>query len=383
MAASKKKEPDPPRQLADLAAALKGAEPARLYVLRGEERYFREKAIALVRARAEALGWEVSSHATTDPDFDLSRLTGDLGGGSLFASARCVIVRDAGPLLTKDGKKDSAFVRAVLAFLDGTELDGCVVVAADSVRADSAIAKAAGRSGGVVVGCRRLWDSAPPWNPDPRRAELVLWLTALAREKGVRLTPEQAMYVAAATGNDLFALESQLDKIAVSGESALREVVGWDAAGSPYRVADSIVNGDVGRAASSIEALFRGGFQEKRGTRLVDDAALSNILLSSVVRQVRQSMAGALEARAGGDPAEGARKAGWRIPPTARGPFGEQVRRRPAAEWRRMLEDAAELELSARTGRPLDANDFCHLALRWRPRRAAGPARAPRATGSR
>ena len=40
MAARKKREPDPPRQLMELEASLKAAAPGRLYVVRGEERYY-------------------------------------------------------------------------------------------------------------------------------------------------------------------------------------------------------------------------------------------------------------------------------------------------------------------------------------------------------
>ena len=53
--------------------------------------------------------------------------------------------------------------------------------------------------------CRKLWDSPPPWDPDPRKSELALWVRARSGDLGVCLTPDDAAYVAAATGNDLAA----------------------------------------------------------------------------------------------------------------------------------------------------------------------------------
>ncbi len=366
MAARKKREPDPATQIEELRQALEGAEPEKLYLLRGDERYFRERGASIVRDRASELGYEVSVHATRDPDFDAGLLLGDLAGGSLFATARCVVVRDAGPLLKKQGKEHGPFVRAALAFLQ-SDAPGCLVVTADSVRADHALAKAAAEHG-RLLGCRRLYDSAPPWNPDPRQAELVQWFFRLARSRRVELSPDQALYVVAATGNDLFALEAQLAKIAAGGGESVRELVGWSAAGSPFEVAEAIAGGDVKRAVGGAHALFRGGFAERDGTRLVDGTGLSAILLSSLVRNVRQALAGAEALGRGGDPLEGALRAGWTLPPRARPAFDERVRARDPREWRGMLEDVAELEIASRSGKILGADDFCRLALRWRRR---------------
>ncbi|MFT5286089.1 MAG: DNA polymerase III delta subunit [Planctomycetota bacterium] len=367
MAAKKKREADPPRQIADLEGALRDSEPGRLYVLRGEERYFREAAIDLIRARSEAMGWEVSLHTglKTHPDYNLSLLLGDLSGGSLFSSARLVVVRDCAPLLKKEGSKDSAFVRAAKAFLASADASGCLVIGADTIRADNALAKAAPGAGGAMLSCRKLWDSAPQWNPDPRQAELVLWLVRRSRELKQPLTPDQAMFVAAATGNDLFALEAQLEKIAVSGGKALQEIVGWSASVSPFQVADDLVSGNTARAVSGVEALYRGGFREKDGKRLVDFTGLSSILLGTILGQIRQAVAGSRAARVGADPVEGAARGGWNMAPNRRADFAARVRSRSPEMWAQMLEDVTRLEYSVRTGTALDANDFCSLALRW------------------
>ena len=70
-------------------------------------------------------------------------------------------------------------------------------------------------------------------------------------------------------------LEDQIEKLRHSGGRGLREVVGWDAATTPWVVAEEIAAGDAPRALLGIETLFSGGFQEKSGRRLLDGVALA------------------------------------------------------------------------------------------------------------
>ena len=80
--------------------------------------------------------------------------------------------------------------------------EGMLVLSAEKLRADHPLAKE-GKERGVLVGCRRLYDSPPSWDPDPRKAELVQWCAARAKVMGVPLDLSEAAYVVAATGNQL------------------------------------------------------------------------------------------------------------------------------------------------------------------------------------
>ncbi|MEO2237011.1 MAG: hypothetical protein ABGW95_02035, partial [Candidatus Poseidoniia archaeon] len=82
--AKKKRDPHPEEELRDLAAALKKGDPARGYVLRGEERYFRDRASKMIIEKAVAQGHQLCRHDVQDPEFSLSRLLDDLTGGALF-----------------------------------------------------------------------------------------------------------------------------------------------------------------------------------------------------------------------------------------------------------------------------------------------------------
>ena len=76
-------------------------------------------------------------------------------------------------LLKTRSKEPTALTRAVKAFLASADIPGLVVLEAETLRADHAAVKAVVEAGGATLSCRKLWDSPPPWDPDPRKAELV------------------------------------------------------------------------------------------------------------------------------------------------------------------------------------------------------------------
>ncbi len=375
-----RREKGPAEILVELELELEHTAPRRAYVLRGEERYFRERALGCLCSKARALGWEVALHdaESGNPDFVLNRLVDDLGGGGgLFAPHRLIVVRNPEGLLASASGGESPFLVSARAFLGAGEAGGCLVVSAASLRADAALAKAVSSGGGSVLSFRRLWEGPPPWNPDPRRAELVQWLLSRARDQGLALSSEGAVYLCAAIGNDLFALEGELERLRSLPAADLRAIVEWRAASPPWAVAEDIVQGDLARSLAAVEALFRGGFQEK-GKRLVDAAALSAMTIASLGREVRRSLALAWALERGLDPEEAGERSGTK----GRGweSFVARTTRFPARVWRARLEDVADLERRAKSGVGVDANDFVALLLRWDS--TARHARAPVVKGS-
>ena len=371
-AARKAAEPAPPARLAELERTLAGNAPlARGYVVRGEERWFREAAIASIAEAASRGGLEIARHDTADPDFDLGRLVGDLGAPPMFAPARLVLVRGAGALLKSEEKK-SPFASAATAFLGSASVPGTLLVEAESLRIDSVLAKAVLATGGAVLSMRKLYDSPPPWerDPDPRRTELAQWLLARARERSLKLSPDEAAYVIAATGNDLGALDAALDELARRGAKGVRASVAWTGGASPFRLAEDLLRGDAAAGLAGIEALFRSGMQERDGARETKPEALVAVLLGSLRAKLRPTLAAARAAE-GGPPFD------FRGAPHARAEIEERRPLRTAAAWRGMLDDLAGLERRARTARPPEANDLAVLAVRWRREPDRIPARSP------
>ncbi len=375
---AKARDSEPWNELAVLEAALARGELARGYALRGEERYFRERALGCLRKKAESLGYELCLHEvereSESSDFRLARLVDDLSGGGLFAARRLVLVRNPGDLLKKVEGEESVLTRAALAFVKSTQDAGSLVLADASLRVDHVLVKAMLAVGGLAPSFRKLWENPPPWRPDPLQSELAQWVLRRAGELGLHLTGPQALYVSAATGNDLSALDDQLETLRASGGRELRESVVWTAGGTPWNVADQLLGGDLPRALSGIEALFLGGFQEKSGKRLLDPSALAIMLVSALQRGASTCLE--LSLPSAGAPT-GARAEGS---PAQREAAEARARRRPSADWRALLEEAAALERGLKSGAGLDANDFARLALRWaidaRPRASASGGQA-------
>ena len=359
---AKAKESEPWVELEALERELQAGKLLRGYALRGEERYFRERAIAKLRHAAEARGFELCAHEaereSEGGDFRLARLIDDLSGGGLFAAKRLVIVSNQGELLKKTDGEESALTRAALAFVRSPEDPGTLVLSDSSLRADHALVKAIVAAGGPAPAFRKLYESPPPWRPDPLQAELVLWTARRARELGLRLTNEQALYISAATGNDLPALDDQLETLRASGGRDLKASIRWTAGSTPWAVADHILAGELGRALNGIEALFQGGFQEKSGKRLLEPSALAIMLVSALQRGASGALA---LARGSGRAFAG--------PPQQRAAAEARARERSSTEWIAILTEAGTLERELKTGAGLDANDFVRFALRW----AKGP----------
>ena len=379
-AARKAPEEAPWKAGARILAKLEEGELSPVYVLRGEERYFRERISDAVAKAAATAGLEVCRHDVKHPEFRLARLLDDLEGSALFAAARCVIVQEVGPLTSKGSKAfSSSALELLLARMNHAD-GGTLVLASESLRADHALVKAARAQGGESVVCRRLWDGPPPRSHDPRDAELVRWLSGQAAASGIQLGPDEAVWLAQVTGNDLFALEQQLERLRERGPAGVRELVDWQAGASPYEVAEAIVLGQLQNAVRGVEALFRGGFEARGGARTVDGDALAKILLNALYGKLREALRGTILMQGGASVEEAAAACGVKKWPKAVASFRARLGARPAADWRKLLDEVAALERRQHTGTRLDAGDFALFALRWR-KRSAGRrgASAPRA----
>ena len=358
------REPDPRAELAQLKSAL-ASELPRGFVLRGAERYFRDRALREVKAGAKAAGLELCQHDAAGSEFELSRVLDDLLGGALFASRRCVVIENAEAQLLKD----SPLARGVLSFVTGDR--GTVVLASKSLRADNQAVKAIAKHGGAVLSFRKLYDAPPPWEKfgDPRRTELVAWVVGRARELGCELSPDQALLLSKRTGTELEAIDSALASIA-AGDGQELDVLGESsAAGSPFQVADDLVAGESGAAIAGIERLFRGGMKkEKDGTREQNRDALIAILMGTVRGRLREGLLVSEAMDRAGSFEGGLAALGMKLNPMVKRRLEEQVPARPPAVWRRMLEQALALERRSRSGADVDASDLASLALGWRRR---------------
>ncbi|MCC7011603.1 MAG: hypothetical protein IT454_03490 [Planctomycetes bacterium] len=368
------KEPDPRAEFAQFESELAGTNGlAAAYVLRGPERWFRDAALERLLERARAAEIEICRHDAKDAEFALQRVLDDLTSFAMFATTRLVVVHEPEALLKKSTNGDEAsFAKAVRSFVKGRR--GTLVLSADSLRSDSALVKELVAAGAKLHSFRKLYEKPPAWfkNPDPRSGELVEWLLSRARARSLPLTPDAALLLVHATGNELAALDDQLSALA-SGDAreALARLTSA-AAGSPAEVSDALLAGEVARAARAIETLFQGGMRkDKDGVRETKGEALVAITLGFLRPRVRAGLAAAQAIELGAQPEAAATEAGV-------APFDKTLRsaiaQRSPREWRAMLDDLLAIERRSRQGAEIDANEFVRLALRWS-RKAAARAR--------
>lgn len=343
---------------ADLARGLAAG-----YVLKCEEPWFGPRALALVLARARAAGQEICRHDTAEAGFRAAALLDDLCGSALFASARCVVVERPEELLRKQEGEDSPLTRHARAFLAGKR--GTLVLVASGLRADHALVKAVRAAGGELYAFRALWDSPAPWESDPTKSELVGWIGARARELGLRLSPDAALLLAKAKGNDLAALDGELANLLQAGPQAVA-ALSSDAAGSPRRLADLLADGDRPGALAEIERLWQGGFDRGRGAgRDTSSSGILAVLFGSLRGNLRQALVGSAALAAGADPKAAADAAGVPTWPKARASFAARVGARTSDQWLSMQREAQALERRSRGTAVVDANDLALFALRW------------------
>ncbi|MBM3991339.1 MAG: hypothetical protein FJ298_10090 [Planctomycetes bacterium] len=366
------KDADPRAEWSSLVTALRASKAlAVAYVLRGAERWFRDRAVDALIERSRALEHELCRHDAKDPEFKAQSLIDDLSSSAMFAALRLVIVSEPEALLKKSGGTESALARAIRGFV--ARRAGTVVLVGDGLRADLAIVKELQSSGGEMRSFRKLYERPPPWarSADPRSTELVEWLLARAREREVKLSTDQAVLLAHAQGNDLAALDDQLAAIAAGGSEVLARLSA-SAAGSPGDVCDALLAGETQRTVQAVETLFSGGMRrEKDGARETDQSALVAILLGYLRPKVRSGLAASELVRAGVSSEDAAAQVGiTAFDKTLRAAIASRV----PEQWRAMLDDLLAIERRSRRGGEVDASDFVRLALRWS-RKAAARAR--------
>jgi hypothetical protein len=182
------------------------------------------------------------------------------------------------------------------------------------------------------------------------------------------MSPDDCVYIAMATGNDLSAIDSQLEKVRVGGAGAVRESVQWQSGGTPWKAAEDLLGGNVPRGISSVESLYRGGFHSARdGKTEVNPAALGAILMGTMRSKSRQAAIASRAVSQGASISQAGQEANVKGKP-ALDSLSQMLQLRPAPAWEKLYRDVLELERRSRSGPEVDVNDFVALALRHSPK---------------
>lgn len=367
------REAHPQEVLDGLVAALGRGKLAPGYVVRGDELFYRNAALDLLRAKAREQGFEFAAHDARESGFEAARVLDDLLGGGLFAAGRLVVIQAPEDLLKKDsGGGERPVARAIAKFLGAGA--GTVVLAAEGLRADHATVKAIVAAGGSVLSFRKLYDKPAPWerDPDPRRTEVAAWTVARAKHHGVKLSSEGAALLVAALGADLCTLDGKLAEGRHAEGGKFLADLEAAAPVSPFDLAAALARGDLAVSLRDLEGLFRSGYKAKDGKLEVKADALREILFSGLRGHVRRGAAASAALAAGASAEDAQALAGvgaWQLRD-----FQTSLAARDAKAWRAMSADLLRLERKSRRGHEVDVNDLYLFALRWRRSKAGSRA---------
>ncbi|MBL8899203.1 MAG: hypothetical protein JNM84_16305 [Planctomycetes bacterium] len=350
--------------------------------------------LGALRDRVRADGQYVwTSYEPDDEAFDLDELCADLTSPSLFGETRFVCLADGTPLLEtttrRRGGSEAAkpFERALLHWAATPALGHRLYLALPNASSESTLVAALQEKLGeglLFLPLRGLYDTPPPWNPDPLQTELVRFLSEAARERKLQLGPNSRLDLAQRLGSDLGRLESELEKLASSADAQGRvpenevraNVAGGALEGEAFELADRIVRGDSRAALRWLREVERRGARRdapgKRSGAMQDLGDLSGFIVAALVREGRRMLAAA-EMREQGLSFETIAEA-LSVPDisVAREAFRARLFARDLAGMRELLAGIRELELDLKR-RSVDAPlALERLLLRVRVRSAKG-----------
>jgi DNA polymerase-3 subunit delta len=268
-----------PRTAYDVTALRKDLEQGEVlpvYVLNGEDSFFRMEAMRLIRERVLE---------GKDPDLSVveyeevpepAEVFADLRSQGLFASEKLVVLDPADRFVEKHGKTLAEYLKA-------PSSSSCFVLAVKSFELKK-VGLTRTPTGLKAVSCAPLHPKAVPG-----------WLTVRAREYGKRLSSGVGRLMIELAGTGLATLDRHLQNLAafvgerdsISPED-VAQLVGGDPQRAMWELTSAIVAGDPTRALKILHDMMRHGIE---ALRVVASLAIAFSRLWRVKRMLRDGKA--------------------------------------------------------------------------------------------
>ena len=264
-------------------------------VLAGEENFFKEELVDAVRAALEKAspGARFVSFERRSGEKDEAaarRLLVEFSTPVLFGPLSLMVVREGDGLLPVIRKQ-------LLPFLEegARPPPNRIVFFARSVDGRTRFAKRL-KASGALVDCRKLY-AAPGWwqRGGPEDSELARWARGRAKGLGLDLSPQAAAFLAAQTGDDLFRLRDELEKLCLvlpekKGTVGIEEIertTGTSAVHTPFDLWEKIEAGDRKGALETLSVILRNGLRSQGGRLETDAVAIAAVLLGILRERIR------------------------------------------------------------------------------------------------
>jgi len=323
--------PNPEQQLEQLAGVLSSDAPPRVYCVNGAARWFRDRALDLIRGSfgGDREVVELDGAEARGKDADLAEFLMDLRTSNLFGASKLLLLRNAESWLREHGKLLSAtfdkLASGNVLVLDVTRIDGRTAIA-KTLKKNSAWFE-----------FRQLYEKPFDASRPPQTGELAQWVRARASERGMHLSPDTAWFIVQVSGTDPAVLDGELDRLApvCAGETVdperLRPLLTIAFGSSQFELVDAILVGDLRAALRSLVAMYRQGLRDRDG-KSIDATAVFPMVSSWLV----SSLANLIEARAAVDAGEPERAVVQRYGGFFKGRFAQQLARHDRASLERI-----------------------------------------------
>ncbi len=263
--------PNPLKETKRLQALLRSGKLPKVFVLLGQDAWFRGQALSLVRqalpggasgenrVELDGLDRESQSHEKVQ-DFLM-----DLGMADLFGGGKVLVLRNASKLVTQFGK-------ALLQVLDHMAPGNSLIIEAERLDGRSSVARKLKKTC-AWFDFRRLYDK-PFGNRPPQGAELVQWVQEHSRSKGLRLDPNSALFLTEVCGSDPGVLDGELTRLASLVKTKnptpkeMRSILTTAFESTQFELVEALLEKDLVRSLRSLRALETQGLRDRDGKRL-------------------------------------------------------------------------------------------------------------------
>jgi DNA polymerase-3 subunit delta len=229
-----------------LAGHLRG-DPARVWLIAGDEPLLVDEALMQVRAAAERAGFADRELHVVDRGFKWGELESSTDNLSLFASRRLIELRVNSPRLGDSGSK------AARALVENMADDQFLLIGIHA-KLDASTARLA-----WVKAIERVGVRVEVWPVEHR--ELPRWVSDRARRHGIVLERSAVELLAERAEGNLLAVDQELAKLALLepggrfDEAAVAAAVGESARFDVFRLCDALLAGDARRALRVLSSL--------------------------------------------------------------------------------------------------------------------------------
>ncbi len=277
--------PNPEKEISRLASLLRADPAPSVFVFQGQQRWFRDRALDLVKDKLGAQG-DVFEHDASSGEGSANDAAGflmDLRTRSLFGGQKVLMLRSAERWLKSHGK-------LLAEVLDGLAPGNALVIEVAKLDGRSALAKKLKKLG-AVFDFRNLYDKPFGDRGPATSAELVQWVCARAKSKKLRLSPASALFMTQVVGNDPGQLEGEMDLLAsqFAGKEitpeTMREVLTVSFGSSQFEFVDALLEKDAQKALRSVHAMFREGLRDRDGKRM-DKGAIFPMAMAWLVQSI-------------------------------------------------------------------------------------------------